>query len=152
MALPSPSWREAWWEVNSERQNKSYLCIGKGASDGDRKRRTQTVLFTELTITETGSGVVIDHTDGLHEGVADGAADESKAAFFQVFAHGVGDLGGGWEADMSFPRVLDGLAANERPNVFVEGAEFFLDLQQGLCVADGGLDFQAIANDSGIFQ
>ena len=102
--------------------------------------RTQAVLCTELTVAEAGGGVVVDHADRLHEGIADGAADEAKAAFFQVFAYGVGDLGGGWEADMSFPRVLDGLAVYEGPDVFVEGAEFFLDLQKGFCVADGGLD------------
>src|SRR4030081_2449730 len=101
MALPSPSWREAWWEVNSERQNKSYLCLRKGASDGDNKRKNADRLCTELTIAEAGGGVVVDHADRLHEGVANGAADEAKPAFFQVFAHRVGHLGGGWEADMS---------------------------------------------------
>ena len=108
-------------------------------------------LLTELTVAEAGGGVVVDHADGLHESVADGGADEAEAAFFQVFAYGVGYLGGGWEAGMSFPRVLNGLAVHEGPDVFVEGAEFFLDLQESFCVADGGLDFQAIAYDSGIF-
>jgi hypothetical protein len=35
MTLPSPSWREAWWELESERQNKSYLCLRNGASKAD---------------------------------------------------------------------------------------------------------------------
>ncbi len=37
--------------------------------------------------------MVIDHADGLHEGVADGGADEFEAALFEGFAHGIG--GGG---------------------------------------------------------
>ena len=109
------------------------------------------VLLTELAVAEAGGGVVVDHADGLHERVADGGADEAEAAFFQVFAYGVRHLGGRWEADVSFPRVLNGLAAYEDPDVFVKGPEFFLDLQEGFCVANGGLDFQAIAYDSGIF-
>lgn len=51
---------------------------------------------TELGIPEAGDGVIVDHADGLHEGVTDGGADEAEAAFFQVFAHGVGYPSGSW--------------------------------------------------------
>lgn len=33
--------------------------------------------------------VIVDHADGLHEGVADGGADEGEAALSQCFAHRV---------------------------------------------------------------
>lgn len=97
-------------------------------------------------------GVVIDHADGLHEGVADGGADEAEAAFFQVFAHGVGYWRECRKAREFFPIILQWLAVYEVPDVHVEGAEFFLDLQEGLGVADGGFDFQAVADDAGIFE
>ena len=99
------------------------------------------VLLTELAVAEAGGGVVVNHTNGLHEGVADGGADEAEAAFFQVLTYGVGYLSGSWEANVRFPRVLNGLAVHEAPNVFVEGPEFFLDLKKSFRVADGGLNF-----------
>ena len=40
-------------------------------------------------IAETLDRVVVDHSGGLHESVADGRADEVEAAFLQVFAHRV---------------------------------------------------------------
>ena len=98
-------------------------------------------------VAEAGGGVVIDHADGLHEGVADGGAHETEAAILQALAYGIGDFRGGREADVSFPRVLDGLAVYERPDVFVEGAEFFLNFQEGAGVGDGGVNFQAVADE-----
>src|ERR1700680_5009520 len=103
MALPSPSRREAWWELDSKRLNKSYLCLRKGASKRDSNGENVVVLLTELAVAEAGGGVVVDHADGLHERVADGGADEAEATFFHVFAYGVGHLGGGWKSGMSFP-------------------------------------------------
>lgn len=44
------------------------------------------------------------------------------------------------------------LTVYESPDVGVEGAEFFLDLEEGLGVADGGFDFQAVANEAGVFE
>src|SRR5690348_17729854 len=43
----------------------------------------------QLTVTETGREVVVHHTDGLHERVADGGSDELEPALHQGFAHGV---------------------------------------------------------------
>ena len=39
-----------------------------------------------MPITKTVRGVVIDHADGLHEGVDDSGAYEGETALFQVFA------------------------------------------------------------------
>src|ERR1700693_6117141 len=101
MTLPSPSWREARWELRSKLQNKSYLCLRKGASNRDGSEESVAVLLTELAVAEAGNGVVVDHANGLHERVTDGGTHEAEAAFFQVFADGVGYLCGGWEASVS---------------------------------------------------
>ena len=37
-------------------------------------------LTLHLTVAEAIDGVVVDHAGGLHEGVADGGADELEAA------------------------------------------------------------------------
>ena len=42
-----------------------------------------------LTVPEAARGVVVDHADGLHEGVADGGADESEAAFLEILREGI---------------------------------------------------------------
>ena len=42
--------------------------------------------LADLCIPETIDEMIVDHTDGLHEGIADGGADEREAAPLQVFA------------------------------------------------------------------
>jgi hypothetical protein len=100
---------------------------------------------------EAGGGVVVEEADGLHEGVADGGADEFEAAFFEVFAHlfgngdGVAFFGGGggsWER----------LPVDEAPDIFIEGGEFELGVEEGARVLDHGIDFEAVANDARIFE
>ena len=39
-------------------------------------------------MSEAGNEVVIDHSDGLHEGVADGGSYEFESPFLEFFAHG----------------------------------------------------------------
>ena len=50
-----------------------------------------------LLVTEAVRRVVVDHADGLHEGVADGGADEAEATLLEVFAEGVRLSRGGRE-------------------------------------------------------
>ena len=44
--------------------------------------------------------MVVDEAGGLHEGVADGGADELEAAAFEVAAHGARGLGFGRESSI----------------------------------------------------
>ena len=96
--------------------------------------------------------MVVDESGGLHECVANRGADEAKAALEQGFAQQDGEIGFGRNLLEIRPAVLDGLAADEIPNEIVEGAEFFLNLQEGFGVGDGGLDFEPIADDAGILE
>jgi hypothetical protein len=43
----------------------------------------------KLIIPEAADQMVVDHADGLHEGVANRGADELEAVVFQRFAHGM---------------------------------------------------------------
>src|SRR6267378_4298826 len=43
-------------------------------------------------------------------------------------------------------------AADEAPDVGVKGAEFFLHFEEGAGVADGGVDFKAVAHDSSVAE
>ena len=96
--------------------------------------------------------MVVDHADGLHEGVADGGADEFEAAFFQVLAHRVGLLGRGGNLLERFPLVLNRSSADEGPDIRIETAELLLHGQKGLGVADRRGDFQPVPNDAFILQ
>ena len=50
--------------------------------------------------------VVVAHADGLHEGVADGGADEAEAVLFEGLAHGAGNGRFGWNITKRAPLVL----------------------------------------------
>ena len=95
-------------------------------------------------------GVVVYHAGGLHEGVADGWADEAEAAVAELAAH-FGGLGGGCgDFVVGAPGVFYGGAADELPDVGVEGGMFLLGFEEGLGVADGGGDFLAVADYAGV--
>ncbi len=94
--------------------------------------------------------MVVDQADGLHEGVADGGADEVEAAFFEVLAESVGFGGAGGDGVAGVAQIYFGFAVYELPEVVIEAAEIFLDLEQGAGVFYGGGDLEAVADDAGI--
>ena len=53
---------------------------------------------------------------------------------------------------MTGPAILDGSATDKLPDEFVEGAKFLLHLEEGFRVGDGGLDFEAVADNAGIAE
>ena len=81
--------------------------------------------------------MVVHHAACLHEGIANGGADEFKAVGQQHFAHRVrfcsfcGYLGD------HFPCVHDGLATYDLPQKGIETAVLFLRGQTGFGIANG---------------
>jgi hypothetical protein len=75
-------------------------------------------------VAETIGGVVVDQSDCLHEGVADGGSDKFEASLFQVPAHGLGF----WSLSRHFcqilPVILYRLSVGELPDVSGKTAEF----------------------------
>ena len=69
--------------------------------------------------------VVVDHADGLHEGIANRGAHEGETALFERLRHRIG-LGreGGNLAHRSRPRSVENSAAGELPDVRIERAKF----------------------------
>ena len=47
---------------------------------------------------------------------------------------------------------VDGVAVGEAPDIFIEGGEFFLDEEEGLCVCDRGRYFESVADDGFILE
>src|ERR1700731_176485 len=73
-----------------------------------------------LRITEAVGEVVVHHSDGLHEGVANRGADERESALLQIFAHGVGSCGAGGNLFREAPAVHDLRPARKFPDIRVE--------------------------------
>jgi hypothetical protein len=97
---------------------------------------------------EAGGAVIIDHADGLHEGIDNGASDKFESPLFQIPTHGVGFLAGGWQNGIGCPAVNDRFAIYEGPKMITEAAEFLHDFQIRLGIGDGGFDLQSISNDA----
>src|SRR5438445_404329 len=96
--------------------------------------------------------MVIDHSHGLHKGIADRRANKLETALEQIFAHRVrfGSFRG--NHFKGFPGVVDWFAADELPDVSIETAKFFLDRQKSVRVLDCRSDFQAVSNYARISQ
>jgi len=102
----------------------------------------------QLSVAVARGGVVHDHAAGLHEGVANGRADEGKPGFFQAFAHGLG-FGRYRREFMPFGEMVDlGLAPHKRPQE-VDGV---FKRQPGLGIAPRAGHFQAVAHNPRIQQ
>lgn len=78
--------------------------------------------------------------------VDDCAAHEFEAALFEIFGERIA-LGARRLILLRRARMaLDGLAANETPNVLVESAELFLHVEEKLGVDDRALELQLVAD------
>ena len=84
--------------------------------------------------------MVVHHPDSLHEGVADRGADEAESTLFQIFAQRVRFPGAAGYLPGRSPSIRLRLAADERPDVAVEGAKLFLNGQKRLAIRDRGAD------------
>src|SRR5437899_379807 len=74
--------------------------------------------------------------------------DEPKATLDQVAAHGARSLGLGRRFTQAPPGILQGPAADELPDVPVEGPVLALNREERARVGDRGLDLRAITDDA----
>ena len=87
-------------------------------------------------------GVVIDHADGLHEGIENDGANKFEAAFFHVFGHSdrFGTIHRG--VFEMFPSVLNGCSADETPEIFAKiNIVFIAHFDKNLRVTYRGIHF-----------
>lgn len=75
--------------------------------------------------------MIVDHADGLHQGVADGRADKVASALFEVFTHSIRLLGIGRYLSQRCPGILPGRPVHIAPEERVKRAELLLNLQDG---------------------
>src|SRR6185503_9643838 len=132
------------WSFRSLRQSSIPLSPLLDTWDTVRGRG---LFHPQLAVAIAAGEMVVDHAGRLHEGVADGRADEAEAALLQVLAHRV-RFGGARRDVVALAPVLDRLAADELPDVAVERAELLLHGEKRLRVAHGAFDLQAVAHDA----
>ena len=106
----------------------------------------------KFLVSETTHHMVVDHANGLHEGITNRRPHELEPPLPQIPAHGFGLRSAGGYIGHPGPRVLHGLSPDKPPDVAVKAAELFLHLQEGLGVGDSCGDFALVSDDLRIDQ
>ena len=96
--------------------------------------------------------MVVNHTDGLHEGVADRAPDKPEASFLEILTHGLRDRRCGGYFISAFPRILNRLAIHKPSDIGIKTVELLLYFKEGFGVGNCGFDFQSITDDALVTQ
>src|SRR5262245_9117275 len=79
-----------------------------------------------FVVSETIRHVVVDHSDRLHERIADRRSDEAEPTLPQILAHCIGLESSRRNAVEGFPPVLYWSPTHELPEVGVEAAKLLL--------------------------
>src|SRR6202171_189508 len=106
----------------------------------------------QLVATETASDVIVHHSGGLHQGIADCGTCESKSAFLQILAHGVGLRGPRRDVLRTARPALFRLSSGELPEVSIKAAELALYGEIRLRVRNGRGNLQSVSNDPRISE
>src|ERR1051326_613367 len=134
----------------------SRASVKRGACITECSRRRR---FTEaplhllnLLVPEAIRRVIVDHARRLHQGITNRRADELEAALDHVLAHRVGFFRFGRNIGQRPESIDDWFAADKLPQVTIERAELLLSGEKTTGVDDGGVDFEFVSNDAGVFE
>ena len=81
--------------------------------------------------------MIVDESDGLHEGITDRGPHEGEAALLEIAREGLGERRLGWHLPGRAATVVEGLAAHEAPQVGGEAAVLALDGEDAPRIVDG---------------
>jgi hypothetical protein len=87
--------------------------------------------------------MIVYHAHCLHECITYCSPNKLETSFLQIFTHGVRLRSAGGNISRLFPRILDGSAINELPDVMVKTSKLFLYLQEHPRVSDGRANFES---------
>lgn len=108
--------------------------------------------LTKLPVSKAIGRMIVDHSYGLHERIANRRAGECEPPAFQVLTHGVGDRRVAGNVSGRFPAIADRPAFDELPNILVKASDFLLNEKKGLRIRNSRLNFEPVSDDSGIAQ
>ena len=97
-------------------------------------------------------GLVIDHSDRLHESVTDGGTDKFEPGFFQRFGYYIGFGSAGGNLFQRTPLVDDRFAIDELPEIVAETVMLLQNFMESAGIADSCLDLQPVTNDAMVVQ
>jgi hypothetical protein len=104
-------------------------------------------ILADLPITETIDEVIVYHSNRLHVRIHDRRANETESPALKVLAERIGFDRSCGNLSHELSPVKLWLSVNEAPTIGIEASIHFLDFEKRACVAYGGLDLHAIAND-----
>ncbi len=116
--------------------------------DRDQRRDALAAPSAAFAVAEAADEVIIDEARGLHVRVDDRRADELEPSALEIQRKRVGFLARRRHVALLTPAIHDRLAADEIPDVAVEGAELLLNGEEAARVSDCRLDLLAIADDA----
>src|SRR5258707_1167730 len=127
---------------------RSYtICKLFSRKDGRIRPAERSSAATSFGIAETLNRMVVHQPRGLHEGIADGRADEVEAAFLQILAHLVRFRSARRNSLPQPPGVHSRCATDKLPDVAIERAELPLYRQKCSGVLYRRSHLQPIADD-----
>src|SRR6266404_8472517 len=91
--------------------------------------------------------VIVYHPSGLHQGIANRRAYETKTSLLQVLAHGVGFGRSRGNVFEPAPHTLQSLPSRELPEVSIEAAEFAPHSEERLRIRNRRRNFKLVSND-----
>jgi predicted transcriptional regulator len=94
--------------------------------------------------------MVVYHSNGLHEGIADGAADEAEASTPKILAQRIRFGSEGRDLLEGVPAVYSWLSSDERPYIAVKRSKFLLNTEKCFRITDCRFNLQSVSNDAGI--
>jgi len=94
--------------------------------------------------------MIVDHSDRLHQRIANCRSNKLKAATYEIAAHRVGFRSVRRHLTHSSPAILLGLSADETPKITIEASKFFSDSEKCFRILNRGGDLQSVPHNSGI--
>ncbi len=96
--------------------------------------------------------MIVDHADGLHVGIENGAAQKPEAQLFHLAGDGIGERRVGGHFPNGFPVVDERTPVGEAPDPVAESAVARRRFQKDPGVVYRAFDFAAVADDACILH
>src|SRR5436853_804543 len=110
----------------------------------------QDTSLTDLSMPEAADNMVVHHSCGLHEGIADGGTHKLESPLPEILAHCIRLARPSRDLLQRTPCIHLGFPTDKLPDIRVEATELVLNGEEGLGVLNGRSDLEPISHDAGI--
>ena len=102
------------------------------AADRKHQETGEKLGLTKRPVAKAISRMIVDHSNGLHECIANRRANECEPPAFQVPTQGLGDRRVAGNVLGRFPAIANRSPFDELPNILVKAADFLLNEKKRL--------------------